>query len=33
MWVITIPQAEFDANPNMNEKDDQNPAGDTADKE
>ncbi len=28
MWVLTIPQAEFDGNENMNADTDQNPAGD-----
>ncbi len=28
MWVLTIPQAEFDGNVNMNAQDDQNPTGD-----
>jgi hypothetical protein len=31
MWVLTIPQAEFDGNPNMSEDTDQNPTGDLAD--
>jgi len=31
MWVMTIPQAEFDGNPNMSEDTDQNPTGDLAD--
>lgn len=30
MWVLTIPQSEFDGNVNMDEKADQNPVGDTA---
>lgn len=29
MWVLTIPQKEFDGNKNMNPETDQNPAGDT----
>lgn len=29
MWVLTIPQAEFDGNVNMNAATDQNPTGDT----
>lgn len=29
MWVLTIPQAEFDGNVNMDAAKDQNPAGDT----
>ena len=28
MWVLTIPQAEFDGNPNLNIETDQNPIGD-----
>ena len=28
MWVLTIPQAEFDNNPNLNIDTDQNPLGD-----
>jgi AcrR family transcriptional regulator len=28
MWVVTIPQAEFDGNTNMDISKDQNPAGD-----
>ena len=28
MWVLTIPQAEFDGNANMNASTDQNPVGD-----
>jgi hypothetical protein len=28
MWVITIPQAEFDGNANMDASKDQNPSGD-----
>ena len=28
-WVLTIPQAEFDANPSLNQTTDQNPLGDT----
>ena len=28
MWVLTIPQAEFDGNKNMDAEADQNPAGD-----
>lgn len=28
MWVLTIPQAEFDGNENMSDKKDQNPTGD-----
>ncbi len=30
MWVMTIPQSEFDGNANMNQATDQNPVGDTA---
>lgn len=29
MWVLTIPQSEFDGNANLNEEIDQNPTGDT----
>ena len=29
MWVLTIPQSEFDGNANMNPATDQNPVGDT----
>ena len=29
MWVMTIPQSEFDGNVNMNQSTDQNPVGDT----
>lgn len=29
MWVMTIPQAEFDGNSNLDERTDQNPVGDT----
>ena len=29
MWVLTIPQSEFDGNANMNPVTDQNPVGDT----
>lgn len=28
MWVLTIPQAEFDGNPYMTLEDDQNPLSD-----
>ena len=30
MWVLTIPQAEFDGNKSLDSKTDQNPVGDTA---
>jgi hypothetical protein len=29
MWVLTIPQSEFDGNVNMDGDKDQNPTGDT----
>jgi hypothetical protein len=29
MWVLTIPQTEFDGNANMDAETDQNPIGDT----
>lgn len=29
MWVLTIPQTEFDGNVNMDPTKDQNPVGDT----
>ena len=33
MWVMTIPQAEFDGNKNMDSKTDQNPVGDYPDED